>query len=279
MIINPYLVLHSIDPDAQAFIDAELSLGIFLTPTEKDAINQLVLKLKGANIWGANVWNKGIAFYPFIGGTASAHKLNLKNPLDSDAAFRILFLGGWTHSSTGALPNGSNSYGTTYIVPATHLLPASKHLSYYSRTSNTTQFFSTAIGCDGSSDGFCRFTIRQTLGGNPNYGDSLYGNSTNGNFVTSVTDAKGYFISTRLNADNLYYKNGVLLTGSPSSLGTNSDSTRTIRIAAADSAGTIAYYDNKECAFASVGFGLTSNEVAALNDAVYSYQVALGRQV
>ena len=92
------------DADAQAFITAAAITDV----TQQNAINTLVVDLKGYNIW-----TKMKALYPFVGGTASTHKFNLKNPLDTDAAFRLTFSGGWTHSSTGALPNGTNAYADT----------------------------------------------------------------------------------------------------------------------------------------------------------------------
>ena len=54
------------------------------------------------------------AVYPFLGGTSSSCKWNLKDPRNLDAAFRLTFSGGWTFSSTGALPNGVNAYANTY---------------------------------------------------------------------------------------------------------------------------------------------------------------------
>ena len=62
----------AIDPDAQAFLTAA---GI-TDATITSAINTLVVDLKGYNIW-----TKMKAVYPFVGGTAAAHKFNLKNPL------------------------------------------------------------------------------------------------------------------------------------------------------------------------------------------------------
>ena len=43
--------------------------------------------------------------------------------------------------------------------------------------------------------------------------------------------------------------------------------------------GTVAYYSNKECAFASIGDGLTDAEALALYNAVNAFQVTLGRNV
>ena len=113
------------DADAQAFIDAA---GI-TDATQQSAINTLVTDLKGYGIW-----TKMKAIYPFVGGTSSTHKWNLKDPRDLDAAFRLVFAGGITHSSTGALWNGTNGYANTYLSPATSLTTSSGHFSYYSRS-------------------------------------------------------------------------------------------------------------------------------------------------
>ena len=78
----------AVDPDAQAFLTA----AAITDPTITSAIDTLVVQLKADSIW-----SKMKALYPFVGGTASTHKYNLKNPLDTDAAFRLVFNGGWTH--------------------------------------------------------------------------------------------------------------------------------------------------------------------------------------
>lgn len=77
------------------------------------AINNLVVDLKDASLWSDLQ-----AFYPFIGGTATTHKWNLKNPTDSDAAFRITWSGGINHDRLGATGNGTNGFGNTHIVPS-----------------------------------------------------------------------------------------------------------------------------------------------------------------
>jgi len=116
------------DADAQAFIDAAAITDV----TQQSAINTLVLDLKNYGIW-----TKMKAVYPFVGGTATTHKWNLKDPRDLNAAFRLVFSGGWTHSSTGALPNGTNAYADTFLNENTILTLNNEHLSYYSRTNNT----------------------------------------------------------------------------------------------------------------------------------------------
>ncbi|MFY7885673.1 MAG: hypothetical protein ACOVOV_12625, partial [Dolichospermum sp.] len=112
------------DGDAYAFDSAETAAGTPLTTTERNAINDLVINLKNANIW-----TKFFALYPIIGSTATSQKFNLKNPADTNAAYRLAFIGGWTHSSNGALPNGTNAYANTFLSTSAIGLN-SGHLSY-----------------------------------------------------------------------------------------------------------------------------------------------------
>jgi hypothetical protein len=256
-----------VDPDAQAFITATGISGI-----EATAINQLVLDLKSASIW-----TKMKAVYPIVGGTAVTHKFNLINPLDSNAAFRLTFTGGWTHSATGMLPNGINAYATTYIVPATHLLPASKHLSYYSRTNATTTGFSSSIGSDNGSTGFCRFTIRQTASNNRS---AVFGGTNGTTPVTTEIDSRGFYTSNRSSSTTAeFYKNGSNISIGNATNGTTSQISQALYIGAALSGGTIAYYDNKECAFASIGDSLTNTDALNYYNIVQAFQQALGRDV
>ena len=106
MIINPYSFGPSLDPDAQAFLTAA---GI-TDATISGAIDTLVIQMKADNIW-----TKMKAIYPLVGGTDNTHKWNLKNPTDSDPAFRLTFNGGITHDVNGITSNGVNGYAETYL--------------------------------------------------------------------------------------------------------------------------------------------------------------------
>mgnify|MGYP006935503683 CR=1 FL=1 len=104
------------------------------------AVDAFVVSLKASfslTLGVNNLSTKIDAIYPFIGGTATAHKYNLCNPLDTDAAFRLTFAGGWTHSETGALPNGSNAYARTYWIQNTNGSDAIANFGMYSRTEDT----------------------------------------------------------------------------------------------------------------------------------------------
>ena len=93
------------DTDAQAFITAA---GI-TDSTQQNAVNQLVLDLKSYSLW-----TKMSAIYPFVGGTSTTHKFNLKDPRDLDVAYRLAFFGGWTHNANGITGNGTNTYADTF---------------------------------------------------------------------------------------------------------------------------------------------------------------------
>jgi hypothetical protein len=96
-----------VDADAQAFITA----AAITDTTQQAAIDNLVIGLKADGLWTPMQ-----ALYPFVGGTASTHKWNLKDPRDLDAAYRLQFGGGVTHNANGATGNGVNSFMDTYFT-------------------------------------------------------------------------------------------------------------------------------------------------------------------
>ena len=100
----------SYDADAQAFFTAVEGGGDTLTTTEKDGTNTLVLAMKSSG-----VWDKLVAFYPFVGGTETSTKWNLKDPRDLDAAFRITWIGTSNASwnSKGYTQNGTDGTGAS----------------------------------------------------------------------------------------------------------------------------------------------------------------------
>jgi hypothetical protein len=104
-----------IDSDAGAFITAANITEL----TQKSAINNLVIGLKDDNIW-----SKFKAIYPFVGGTASSHKFNLRDPRDSNDAYRLNFNGGWTHDARGIKGNGINTYADTFYTGFLNMMGA-----------------------------------------------------------------------------------------------------------------------------------------------------------
>ena len=254
------------DPDATLFIQVSELTG----STERGAIVDLVKDLKSNNLW-----SKMKAVYPFVGGTAASHKWNLKDPRDVDAAFRLTFSGGWTHSSTGALPNGTTGYADTFLVPATHLTENTTHLSYYSRTNTNT--LSADIGSAGANPNRLEIVIRDNSWSISDH----YNYNTNRVFITNLSDARGFFVSSRTTStSHKYWRNNsqISSTNTGTSSGFSSLTNKTyLALLAIPGGGS--YYGDKECAFATIGDGLTDADATNLYTIVQKYQTTLGRQV
>ena len=257
-----------IDADAQLFITAT---GI--TGTNATATNQLVLDLKAPNIW-----TKMKAIYPMVGGTATTCKFNLKDARDLDAAYRLTFTGGFTFSATGVLPNGVNAFATTFYTPSVNGILNSSHVSFYSRTNtDTANLDMGAANLLGGASGATMLYARST---NMNYGViDLYPNTAGDYIQAANTDSRGFYSLSRT-ASNLSksYKNGNVLS---SKTNTGNRSTKSIVLCALnkDSPDQVIGFSNRECAFASIGDGLTDAEALAFYNAVQTFNTTLGRQV
>jgi hypothetical protein len=257
------------DADAQAFITAA---GI-TDATQQSAINTLVTDLKGYG-----VWTKMKAIYPFVGGTSSTHKWNLKDPRDLDAAFRLVFSGGSTHSSTGWLPNGTNGYANSYFNPVSQSSSSSSlHLSYYARTQNNTGASRAYIG-NGNIVSASSITALGFFAGGTRETISIAGLGAEYSPNPSLSRFTGMkFGTTNGTRSARYFKNGIF----QASAVTQSSSfyNGNFFIGAANDNGTANYFQVVECAFASIGDGLTDTEAANFYTAVQAYQTTLSRNV
>ena len=249
------------DADAQAFITA----AAITDATQQSAIDTLVKGMKADG-----VWTKMKAIYPFVGGTATTHKWNLKDPRDLDAAFRLVFNGGWTHSSTGATPNGTNGYADTKFNPTTSLSTSSAHFAKYNRTNDLT-----GDKVDGASVTTAPLTFFQH---NYTGANALIGEIT-ALVSYTPTDTRGLFNVTRTATNSMkVFRNST-------NLGSNTTTitvlpNRSIYLGARnDSTGIANFYNVYQVAFTSLGDGLTDTDAANLYTRVQNFQTSLSRQV
>lgn len=248
------------DADADAFI---VAAGI-TDQTQINAISQLVADLKGYAIW-----SKMKAIYPFVGGTASTHKWNLKDPRDLDVAFRLVFTGGWTHTNNGALPNGTTAYANTYLNPSVNLTSPS-HLSYYTGTNANT-------GSDQIDIGITNFWL--SLWYNGSGFNNMLGRNQSGSVLLNggaVTNSQGFGIITKIGTTAKLFMNNSQKTSVTDTTTTYQNYNITIGVL---NTGSFLYYSNRDCRFASIGDGLTDTEAANLYTSVQDFQTTLGRQV
>jgi hypothetical protein len=249
------------DPDAQAFITA----AAITDPTQQAAINTLVVDLKGYSIW-----TKFSALYPFVGSTASQHKFNLKDPRDLDVAFRLVFNGGWTHSSTGATPNGTNAYADSKLNANTTLNLNNSSISYYSRENKPT---SCLMGA-----GFNQSSIvlipKFSSGDNTDY-SNVYSTTSN---QTAQSNTQGLFLANRIISTSFKcFQNGVVYLNK--NISSVSKPNSNVFIGARSETIFGQQYTSNQCAFASIGDGLTDTEAANFYTAVQTFQTALNRNI
>jgi hypothetical protein len=207
---------------------------------------------------------------------ASQFKYNLVNPVDSDAAFRLVFNGGWTHSSNGATPNGTNGYADTKLNPISSLSSGSKHLSFYSRTQNTLGNRHD-IGCEDSVlnknlDLFLYFQVLSKKG-------FIDGNYPTNSAEINNTNTLGYQIGSRTSSSNqkLYFNNSLIATNTTPLAVT--DPNFSLYIGATNTNNTATSYSIRQTAFATIGDGLLDAEASALYNHVQNFQLALNRAV
>lgn len=254
------------DPDAQLFI----TNASITDTTQQNAVNNLVVALKGYNIW-----TKMKALYPFVGGTASQHKFNLKNPLDTDAAFRLVFSGGWTHDQFGANPNGTNCIGNTFLNPSTHITSnLSSHMSYYGRES-IGNFALADMGVAVSTLAMAMYINYLGVG----YYDQ--NNQTTGrlSFSMSGITTQGLFIGTRTSSTvHKVFKNSIQQGTTNTQTMTSLLPNNSFYIGAYNGSGGTIFGAN-QCALASIGDGLTDTEAANMYTAVQAFQTTLSRNV
>ncbi len=243
-----------VDPDAQAFITA----AAITNPTQQAAINTLVVDLKGYSLW-----TKMKAVYPFVGGTATTHKFNLKNPLDTNAAFRILWSGDVTHSSNGVQFGGVNGYGNTNYNISVNNTGSNISAGVYSRTSgvNAGSEFGAVDGAFNGLQLAIKFTDNNTY-----YAVNDFVGNGAGNFVS---DTRGMFVVSRTSGVNtkVVYRNGI-------SLGTQGGTSNTavnlnVYVGARNNpGGSASSYNSRQHAFQYIGETLTAAEVGNLTTAV-----------
>lgn len=249
------------DADALTFINA----ASITDSTQQSAINTLVTTLKNYGLWDLL-----LAIYPFVGGTAFSHKFNLKNPLDSNVAFRITFYGGMNHSSLGIVPNASTAYGYTYINENLDLLSNDMSFGMYSQTNVSGLYIDMGLwGGTYGSQILTRYTD-----------DYFYGYIQDASSSKIVnTDSKGFYLVNRTSSTVLkLQKNSIITTFTANSLG-KSNAPLTISARWNNNISTTDLFSPRALSFAFAGKSLTDIQSTNLYTAVQAYQTTLGRQV
>ena len=245
------------DADYTAFYNRVIAAGGSLTSTEQSATLQLVLDLKSIGVWTAMK-----AIYPMVGASAAACAQNLKS-----SSFTGTFTSGWTFASTGATPNGS-AYMDCNYQPSVSSQLNSSHISYYSRTGTTNSTW-TEMGCGVASAEIYILYEYQNL-------SYIANNSTAITATPNITSPNGLFINTRSSSSVVkrFHKN----VAATYTLNSTSLTSKNMYLGAYNGPTTITY-TQRQCAFASIGDGLTDTEASNFYTAVQAFNTTLSRQV
>jgi hypothetical protein len=220
------------------------------------------------------------AIYPMVGGTSGKHAFNFMNT----SLYSLTFNGGWTHSATGALPNGTNANANTGINAGTILTVNNNHLSFYSRSNTAVGVVpnsKVSIGAFNSGTSLRQLALYLKATGT---GNSYYQN-TSGTLTQIAgganTDSRGWFIGNK-SANSI---GGLTVSKNGTSLGANTVvPTQTLYpssniFISGNSFGFTIQYDDKECAMVTIGTSLTSGEISTLYTLINTMQTSLSRNV
>ena len=240
------------DADAAAYFTA----ASITDATEKDAVNQLVLDLKGTGSTtnNNNIWASMNAIYPVSPTSLSAAAFNLKDT----SLYEITWFNSPTHASTG-IKGGGTSYGDTGYDANSEGMSNNDFGITYSGVYSGGDYAMGVLG------GGVYFAIRNTSNNKIFYGGSSSNPALGGDATRSVTTA-----IRSSNISREIFKNGV-------SNGTNTTSdTGTLPalnsyVLALNNSGSPAGSFAKETDFYAVHTALTDGEVVDLYDAITTY--------
>ena len=275
MILSTHGVLASqiasFDADAVAFFTRVTTAGGSLSNTEKVAVNQLVLDMKSAGIWSAMK-----AVYPMVGASAAACAQNLKS-----SSFTGTFTSGWTFASTGVTPNGTSAYMNTGLAPSGNLTNNSTHISYYSRTNNMI-LNSCDIGVSASSStAYLPISLMYIRTSGDIFTNSNYNYGSPTSLNVSNTDSRGFFLANRTSnvVVNSFKNNNKLGTNTATETRDITTVTNNYFLGACNLGGAADQYTSRQCAFSSIGDGLTDTQASNFYTAVQAFNTTLSRQV
>ena len=207
------------------------------------------------------------ALYPFVGGTANTHKFNFMDTRDADAAYRLVFGGGWTHNSTGAQPNGTNGYADTKFKPSN-----STYTSFswgYNLNTNISGTYC-EFGVYDPSNNYIVYDYPNDGG----YGYVKYGGGDLG-FVGGNTIA--FHSNTQLSNQLKRFKNGSLLQTFNNSPYNLSAINHSYFMCARNDGGTGVFFSNRKRTFHFMSDALTDTESSTLYNLVQAMQTSLSR--
>jgi len=228
------------------------------------AVDSFVLALVDAGHW-----ERMKAIYPFIGGSAAAHSINLKSP----AQYNTTWHGGIVHDATGVKFGGVNGYGDPGFINPTNFNSASDcHVSVYSRADFPYKYI-LGNGDPGSTSGGILAAMSSSV--------CYYAVNSDNYGGTPINHAKGLLTLTRPNSANqAFYKRAI-------DQNVNHMELRAVATvvpgklyfgALNQNSGDVpGYYSEAHLSCVTIGDGLSEVQNQSLYEIIEAFQVALNR--
>ena len=231
------------------------------------ALDAFVVGLKANNLW-----NKMIAIYPFLGSDTTKTRYNLKDP--SLNTTQINYSGSWSSSLSGSYNNNTSSYGIMRNIKGDYFHPLinsqSIHLSYLSYDTPVSGGFAigAVTGSTGIESGSAIFISPTEISSSAN--NVLTGSLVTGGPIGLITVSRTGSTNFKL------WKNRVPTTiTARASSSINSE----LYLNAANLNNSLFSGSQNNVSYASVGAGLTDDEVYTYYELVDDLQTGLGRGV
>lgn len=253
--------IADVDDDAADFF---VRAGI-TDATQKDAVETLVLQLKAGG-----VWSKCTAIYPFVGGTAGTHAVNLRAD-----TFPITWSGTVTHNANGITGNGTTGFGTCVGLTKT-ILGATHHMGVYARTFPIGASFQNYCGTE---SGGSYYLIQINNAASPYTYEAYAGAPGTEASVAQALERTGLLLYSRSSTTDLKLYNGETAFATSVVAAVSTAAPDICLLARNNGSGSGTGFSAVNLAFASFGEALNALDVEVLDAAVQNYQTALGRRV
>jgi hypothetical protein len=225
-----------------------------------------------ASLKSAGIYTKLDALYPFLGGIAASAKWNAKNPVDTNAAFRLTFGGGSTFSQQkGYITNGANASADTYWVQSGQTTTGNTSIGVFISISGATEGFEIGSRETVTSTVWLAFDASRT----GNFRGGLETGLTNFTAQT-VSQAINFNAISRANNSTVLFvaRGGGVQSTALTGLSRLQNISTTI-----GQANGFGSYTNNGIGTAFIGEGLTSTQLGNLRDIITTFNTTLGRNI
>ena len=208
--------------------------------------------------------------YPRIGGTATAHRINLVDT----STFIGTFSGGWTHDGSGALPNGTNGYMNTGCTYGTANFTSANQSFGICLKTNSLGLYADVGSITGGYSNILMYPRRDAGNFGTRCDDQTVNNTVNTNSI-------GLFAVNRvLSTEYDQFVDGSLfgtITSNSTILATPAQNAEEIFLAALNNGGSATQYSNRKQTLAYAGLGMTDTQVSELYTAWNTLETTLNR--